>query len=660
MHGKFSALNQQTTYRAEIDGLRAVAVLGVLLYHASVSAIPGGFVGVDVFFVISGYLITGIINDDCRKGTFSFLGFYGRRARRIFPALIVVLACSLAAGWFILLPIDYEALSRQAVASALFVPNFLFWSEAGYFDRSAISKPLLHLWSLGIEEQFYLLWPMILVGVARKRALSISFLILVTACSFALCVYLTSTNPASAFYLPQSRAWELSLGALIACARPTTAQKLLRSTLSVLGLVVIAATMLLMNSDRPFPGYIAALPTLGTAAVIWAGRDTIAAKALSWKPITYVGLISFPLYLWHWPLLSFGHYLGFHSARSSLALLTLSFLLAALTYELLEKRLRKSEIGNAVPRLSVALASTAAIAIIFAASSGRNYRYQTTEQHVAAIVATMKYDYQTAGRFPTCWDPPTGPLPPECSAPNDPDNAVLVWGDSHAALFYSGVHKAFPSLPVWQATRSGCLLFGDEDWAAETGEDRGDRNDRHHWLGTQRRNCKNINAETVKLIQERHPRTVIIFQAWEHYSEHYSQGWAASSPFGSALRAALTRLRELKVPNLIVLGPSPYWDPILPKVAYTAWEQTGQIPRRAFARPETTEKINGEIKAIAEASGATFISIQDFLCNTDGCLVHVPGKPGDLIAWDYGHLTMEGAAFIASNILNERILRRQP
>ena len=627
MHGKFSALHQQTTYRAEIDGLRAFAVLGVLLYHASVSAIPGGFVGVDVFFVISGYLITGIINDDCLKGTFSFLGFYGRRARRILPALIVVLACSLAAGWFILLPIDYEALSKQAGASALFVPNFLFWSEAGYFDRSAISKPLLHLWSLGIEEQFYLLWPMILVGAAPKRTLSISFLILMTACSFAFCVYLTSTNPASAFYLPQSRAWELSLGALIAYARPTTARKLIRSTLSVSGLLVIAATMLLLNSDRPFPGYIAALPTLGTAAVIWAGRDTIAAKALSWKPITYVGLISFPLYLWHWPLLSFGNYLGFHSARASLALLALSFLLAALTYELLEKRLRKSEIGNAVPRLSVALASTAAVAIMFTTSGGRNYRYQPIDQRdVASIVAAMKYDYLTPGRFHTCWDP-TGPLAPECSAPNDSDNAVLVWGDSHAALFYSGVHKAFPSLPVWQATTSSCPFIGGGDL------------------------CNNTNAEAIKLIQERHPRTVIIFQAWEIYSTD----WSTSGPQGTALRATLTRLQEMKVPNLIVLGPSPIWDPILPKVAYTAWERTGQIPQRAFAPPKATEKVNGEIKAIAEASGAIFISIQDFLCNANGCLVHVPGKPGDLISWDYGHLTVEGAAFIASNILNERI-----
>ena len=337
--------------------------------------------------------------------------------------------------------------------------------------------------------------------------------------------------------------------------------------------------------------------------------------------------------LWHWPLLSFGNYLGFHRARASLALLAVSFLLAALTYELLEKRLRKSEIGAVVPRLSVALAGTAAVAIIIALSGGISYRYHPD---VASIFATMKYDYGPPGRLYTCWlVATTGPqrLAPECSAPDDPDNAVLVWGDLHAALFYSGVHKAFPSLPVWQTTTSSCLVIGGSEFGGSE-------------------LCDNTNAEAIKLIQERHPKTVIIFQAWENYSTD----WTTGGPLGSALRATLVRLKEMKVPNLIVLGPVPYWDPILPKVAYTTWERTGQIPLRAFGPPKATEKVNREIKAIAEASGATFISIRDFLCNTNGCLVHVPGKPGDLISWDFGHLTMNGAEFIASNILDERIV----
>jgi peptidoglycan/LPS O-acetylase OafA/YrhL len=193
------------TYRREIDGLRAIAVLGVLFFHAGVPFLPGGYVGVDVFFVISGYLITGIILEDCRRGQFSVLAFYGRRVRRIFPALIVVLACSLAAGWFLLLPINYEMLSKEAFAAALFVPNFLFWSEAGYFDTMAALKPLLHLWSLGIEEQFYLAWPLTLLLVARQRILTIGILLTVTVFSFALGVYMTPKNAASAFYLPQFR-----------------------------------------------------------------------------------------------------------------------------------------------------------------------------------------------------------------------------------------------------------------------------------------------------------------------------------------------------------------------------------------------------------------------------------------------------------------------
>jgi len=626
MHGKFPAQSQQIIYRTDIDGLRAIAVLGVLLFHAGVPAMHGGFVGVDVFFVISGYLITGIIIDGCRNGDFSFFEFYGRRARRILPALTLVLACSLAAGWFILLPPDYEALSRQAVASALFVPNILFWSEAGYFDHAAISKPLLHLWSLGIEEQFYLFWPLILVAVASKRKLSVGLLILIMSCSFAICVHLTATSSESAFFLLPSRVWELSLGALIAHAGQMGIRRSIRSTSAILGLVAIAAATVLLQSDKHFPGYVAALPALGTAAVIWAGRDTIVARTLSWRPIVYIGLISYPLYLWHWPLFSFGNYVGVHGAMASLALLAVSFLLAALTYEVIEKRLRKWKIRIAAPRVSIALIGIAAVAIIVTISGGRNYHYQTTEQSdVASILATMKYNYGPPGRLNTCWLDGTGPqnLAPECSLPNDRDDAILVWGDSHAALFYSGVRKAFPSLPIWQTTTSSCPVTGGPQI------------------------CNNTNAEAFRLIRERKPKTVIIFAAWEVYSTD----WTASGPHGSALRAALARIQATKVPNLIVLGPSPFWDPVLPRVAYTAWERTGKIPARAVVPPKSTEKVDREIKTIVESAGASFISIRDFLCNANGCLLHVPGKPGALISWDYGHFTAEGAEYIASNVL---------
>jgi peptidoglycan/LPS O-acetylase OafA/YrhL len=611
------------TYRPEIDGLRAVAVLGVLLFHAGFTTISGGFVGVDVFFVISGYLITGNIIKDCRSGSFSFYGFYGRRVRRIFPALIVVLAFSLAAGWLIFLPLHYELLSKEAIAGALLVPNFLFWSQTGYFDSDAISKPLLHLWSLGVEEQFYLAWPLALFLIATRRLLLIGFLTFVTALSFALYVTITPTDAALAFYLPQFRIWELSLGALIACAGPLSARTVFRSALSVSGICAIVAAMVLFDPHSPSPGYLA-LPALGAAAVVWAGRDTIAAKALSWRPVVYVGLISYPLYLWHWPLLSFAHYQQITGHMALPAILAASFLLAVGTYEFIEKHVRSASVSSSAPRLAVTLAGVAAVGAAVFISGGAGFRYQGSGGAVASIVAAMKYDYAAPGRLYSCWLVEKGPqeLAEECLAPAA-GKGILIWGDSHAALMYAGVQKVFPEIPVWQATRSSCPFYGGDG------------------------KCGSLNATAVRFIQERRPETVILFAAWENYSED----WATGSPSGSTLKAALDRLRELKIPNLIVLGPIPYWKPTLPALAYAAWKKSGEIPLRANGAPKPTERVDREIKAISKSSGASFVSLRDILCNAEGCLVHVPGKAEDLISFDREHLTVPGAEFLASRIL---------
>jgi len=625
------------TYRREIDGLRAIAVLGVLFFHAGVPFLPGGYVGVDVFFVISGYLITGIILNDSRRGQFSIVAFYGRRVRRIFPALIVVLACSLAAGWFLLLPINYEMLAKEAVAAALFVPNFLFWSEAGYFDTKAILKPLLHLWSLGIEEQFYLVWPLTLLFVARQRILIIGILLIVTVFSFALGVYMTRINVASAFYLPQFRIWELSLGALIACIGPLPASATIRSRASVLGLAGIALAMVLFKSDSRFPGYIAALPTLATAAVIWSGRDTLAARyVLSSNAVVYIGLISYPLYLWHWPLLSLARYRHIEGPLISAVLLIASFILAAATYELVEKRFRKLNIERTFRPLIIGMASTAAVAAVFFFSGGINYRYQKADQEdVASILSTMKYEYWTDVRiYSCCLRDDLGPqeLAPECLGQNANPDGILVWGDSHAARLYPGLRRAFPDLTILQATRASCPFFGGSE------------------------KCNRDNAAALEAIETKRPQTVILFAAWVNYSED----WGPTSAYGMVLKNALAALKPLKVPNLIVVGPSPFWGtPGLPALAYERWERTGQIPLRMDGGlGHSTAKVEGQIKAITESSGAAFFSLTDLLCDVGGCLVHVPGKPGDLFSWDYGHLTTVGAEYIARHILH-RAERRE-
>jgi peptidoglycan/LPS O-acetylase OafA/YrhL len=618
------------TYRPEIDGLRAIAVLGVLFFHAGIPFLSGGYVGVDVFFVISGYLITGIILDDCRRGQFSILAFYARRVRRIFPALIAVLVCSLAAGWFLLLPNNYAMLSKEAFAAALFVPNFLFWSEAGYFDTKAILKPLLHLWSLGIEEQFYLVWPFTLLLVARQRILTIGILLIITIFSFALGVYMTPRNAASAFYLPQFRIWELSRGALIACIGPLPANPTIRSVASVLGLAGIGCAMVLFKPDSLFPGYIAALPTLATTAVIWSGRDSLAARyALSSKAIVYLGLISYPLYLWHWPLLSLARYRHIEGPLTSTALLIASFILAVATYEVIEKRFRKLGMERAFRPLIIGMTSAAGVAAIVFFSGGINYRYQKADQaDVASILSTMKYEYETDARLYSCWlrnDRGPQDLAPECLSQNAKDDGILVWGDSHAARLYPGLRRAFPDLTILQATRSSCPFFA--------------------WGGI----CNSTNALALDAIETKRPQTVILFTAWVNYSED----WGPPTPYGMALREALVALKPLKVPNLIVLGPGPNWGEIgLPSLAYEAWERTGQIPVRLDGLKHSTTKVESQIKAIAESSGVAFISLTDLLCDVSGCLVHVPGKPGDLFSWDYGHLTTAGAEYLASHILN--------
>ena len=297
-------------YRPDIDGLRAVAVLAVVVYHAFPATLPGGFVGVDLFFVISGFLISSIVFGALEAGTFSFAGFYARRVRRIFPALMAVLVAVLAGGWFLMQADEFALLGKHVGAGMGFVSNLVLWSEAGYFDPAAHSKPLLHLWSLGIEEQFYIAWPLLTWVAWRFRSGALVLVATVLAGSFAANLAGIGDDAVATFYSPLTRAWELAAGGLLAWTvlrgrlpahgfRPPVAQGL-----STAGLAAIAASLVVIDSTRPFPGAWAALPVLGAVALIaagpqaWFNRHVLARPAVVW-----VGLISYPLYLWHWPLL---------------------------------------------------------------------------------------------------------------------------------------------------------------------------------------------------------------------------------------------------------------------------------------------------------------------------------------------------------------------
>ena len=334
-------------YRSEIDGLRAIAVVPVILFHAGFEIFSGGFVGVDVFFVISGYLITTIIINEMDEGKFSLLNFYERRARRILPALFFVVLCSLPFAWFLLMPSDMKDFSQSLVAVATFSSNILFWRESGYFDTAAELKPLLHTWSLAVEEQFYILFPLFLMAAWRfgKRAI-VWTLVAAFVISLATAQWGAYSKPAATFYLLPTRAWELLIGSLAAFylqKRSVTAPLWVSNALSAAGLLAILYGVFAFDEATPFPSVYALAPTAGTVLIIlFAVRGTATHALLSLKAFVGVGLISYSLYLWHQPVFAFWrHYNVFEPTYLQMIMLSLLCLpLAYLTYRLVEAPLR--------------------------------------------------------------------------------------------------------------------------------------------------------------------------------------------------------------------------------------------------------------------------------------------------------------------------------
>jgi len=336
-------------YRREIDGLRAIAVLPVILFHAGFALFSGGFAGVDVFFVISGYLITSVIVTERQAGTFSLVRFYERRARRILPALFVVMFACLPIAWWLMLPADMKLFARSLTSTSLFASNMLFSKQSGYFDTAAALKPLLHTWSLGIEEQYYLLFPVFLL-VAWKfgwRRIT-GMLVIIAAISLALSQWQTAHDPAKAFYSLSARVWELLIGALAAFAliekeRELTARPWLCQLLALAGLALIAFAVFTFDAATPFPGLHALIPTLGTALIIlFATPATLTGRLLSTRPLVGVGLISYSAYLWHHPLFAFTRIGGIETPSAALliGLSIASLLLAFVSWKYVERPFR--------------------------------------------------------------------------------------------------------------------------------------------------------------------------------------------------------------------------------------------------------------------------------------------------------------------------------
>lgn len=384
-------------YRADIDGLRAIAVLSVVLFHTFPSLVPGGFIGVDIFFIISGFLISTIIYSSLDRKVFSFSEFYGRRIKRIFPALLLVLISCYAFGWFTLFADEFQQLGKHIAGGSAFISNFVLWDESGYFDTTAEIKPLLHLWSLGIEEQFYIAWPLILWAAWKLRINIFLVSVIAALASFGWNIFHISSDSVSVFYMPYTRVWELLIGsvlAYLAMYRPslTPQRPALRNLASIVGLGVIGFGFYEITSKTEFPGWWAIIPCVGAALIIAAGPNALINKhVLSFRPFVWIGLISFPLYLWHWPLLTFARIIESEvpSAEIRAAAVATAVLLAWATYLLLEKPLRRTSTGLKTPILVVVMIATGAAGYVTYLNAGLPHR--------AAVKSAEEFNSQFVG-----------------------------------------------------------------------------------------------------------------------------------------------------------------------------------------------------------------------------------------------------------------------
>lgn len=469
----------QRSHRQDIDGLRAVAVLLVVVFHAFPNLLRGGFIGVDIFFVISGYLITTIILDGLRDGAFSFKEFYTRRINRIVPSLLTVLLFTAALGGIALYPLEYAELGQHIMGGASFTSNFILRGEAGYFDTAAHTKPLLHLWSLAIEEQFYIFWPFALWLVCKYRAGTQALLILFFCASIAASFYAAEATNTTAFYSPLTRFWELLVGATLSYLQHTRTRREIphAGSCSGAGVVLIVLGLLLITEDRAYPGLWALLPTVGTALVIYGGeRAPFNATVLSRPAMAWFGRISYPLYLWHWPLLSFATIIENEtpSRLVRLAIVLVSVALAAITYRVVETPIRANQSNRRTALVLVtALAATGGLGAALLMSGGASFRTQYLKsQHPLDGLTMQMHNYAYQPQFAHLF---AGVEPIQkrdflllsATASNSP--LIVIAGDSHANRLYVGLAQV-SNRSLLNIGRGTCPPFIDTDVVTKTGE----------------------------------------------------------------------------------------------------------------------------------------------------------------------------------------------
>lgn len=630
------------TYRRDIDGLRALAVLAVIIFHGFPALLTGGFVGVDVFFVISGYLITAVLVSEMEAGDFSLAGFYERRARRILPALFLVLGASVIAAWLWLMPDDMESFAGSLSAVSLFASNLFFWRTSGYFEAATDLKPLLHTWSLAVEEQYYLVFPLFLLLLRKYRpAWVVATVVILAAASLWAAQHYVAGRPGAVFYLLPTRGWELGLGALLAL-RHVKHEPVGSEALALLGLALIAASVLAYHDGIPFPSLYALVPTVGAVLVIHAANGTAVGRALGSKPLVGVGLISYSAYLWHQPLFAFAKHRNFGdpTAPVLLGLVGLTLVLAYLSWRWVElpfrnrKRFTRAQVfsgsvAGSVAFLAVGLAGQATNGFEGRLSADRRafldtfevslpeWRYVMSEGLMTKFRAQCDFydlDSYRAG-FPT--DVPRPAIAPECYQRNGAKHSVLVWGDSHAQNLVYGLIRTLPKdWQVLQVTSSSCTARLNARFSRD-------------------RYCENSNAFAYQTILKVRPDVVIIGQARGHD--------------GKAMERMAKALRGVGVGRVLFTGPTPHWRADLPKLmAFKLWENT---PRRTFVG------VDRDLLSF-RAPGVDYISLTDYFCNAEGCLVYFGNdRRRGITSWDRAHITPLASYHLARDVLSDRVSR---
>lgn len=646
-------------YRADIDGLRAVAVVAVVLFHAGFDSFSGGFVGVDVFFVISGYLITGIIAREIADGRFSLVHFYERRIRRIFPALFVMLfACMPVAGW-LLMPGQLKDFGQSLVAAALSASNMLFWLESGYFDAPAEMKPLLHTWSLAVEEQFYVFLPLLLLAAVRCFAVRLRAIVgAIAAVSFGLSAWLVTIAPSTAFYLLPTRAWELLLGSLLALgAFPVLRARLAREAAGATGLAMIVASVVLFDRTTPFPGTAALLPCLGTALVINAGAGGVSAagRLLSMRVPVFLGLISYSLYLWHWPLIVFvkQYIVRDLGALEMAAVVTASVVLATASWRFVERPFRHGGRRTAVSRRPVFAAAVGVMSIALVSGAAAHVTGGFPQRLPPEVVAYAKTAEEVSPRRYECHLRAL-----ERAERGDPcligqpggQPVFLLWGDSMADAMQMMVDDSARAAGIagWHASHTGCPpLLGIT---------------RADYSPTLR--CPFFNDAIIQFVRTQGVKHVLLAARWSAYNpgepdnRHYDMAYklkderaVAGQPdegraaFRTGLRRTVAALTEAGAKVWIIKQPpeAKTNDPITIARTVFVGKQPQDIWIEESAHRRRQRAVDEDLRELADEFEFRLVDPAELLCVGGRCANAVDGHA---LYRDADHLSSFGAAYI--------------